>query len=163
MTTNSIHRPLSVRSTPVTLLNDSIKRKNKSLGEWLKQTLYNRNAASTPMLHHQQRDHFDEEEEDWSGGEYYHTFNKRPKLRNYVLDHHPSSKPSLLSRWHESFNKTESDRSRRNYNSIQKGGGNGMRGNYGGGGGGGYTSDEEDAPLLLLKKQKRSSRNKKNW
>lgn len=163
MTASGIHRPISVRSTPAS--HDSKRRNgNRGLGEWLKQALYNRNSQ-----HH--NNNLDDEEEDWSDSDY----NRRPRLRNNVKDHpshQNSNKSSILSRWHDSFNKSISSdkntsrRPKRTSPPIQNsamqqayyyGGTNG-----GINGAGGYTSDDEDAPLLM-RRQKRIPRNKKNW
>lgn len=178
-----IHRPLSVRSTPVTLLHDSSKKKNGSghsgIGDWFKHALSrnsNNQSHSTPTTHFHSLDEEDEEE-GWSGYEY----NRRPKLRSQIKDHrtHKNSTTSLLSRWHDSFRSTTanttSDKNsntkkyRRTYPPMQKIGSQpqslyytngGTNGHHSmGNGTGGYTSDEEDAPLLWRRQQqKRMSR-----
>lgn len=187
-----IHRPLSVRSTPVTLLHDSSKKKNGSghsgIGDWFKHALSrnsNNQSHSTPTTHFHSLDEEDEEE-GWSGYEY----NRRPKLRSQIKDHrtHKNSTTSLLSRWHDSFRSTTanttSDKNsntkkyRRTYPPMQKIGSQpqslyytngGTNGHHSmGNGTGGYTSDEEDAPLLWRRQQqKRMSRSgsgkKQTW
>ncbi|CAO3630694.1 unnamed protein product [Mucor hiemalis] len=170
-----IHRPLSVRSTPVTLLND-LKKKNshQGIGDWLKYVLSRNNANNSAPF--QSLDE-EEEEEGWSG----HEYNRRPKLRSQIKDHQThknSSTSSLLSRWHDSFRSTSSDKNgstkkyRRTYPPMQKIGSQpqalyythgGTNGHLMGNGTGGYTSDEEDAPLLSRRQQqKRLSRSSKN-
>lgn len=163
LTGSGIHRPVSVRSTSAS--HDSKRMNgNKGLGEWLKQTLYNRNSQHHPI-------NLDDEEEEWSDSDY----SRRPRLRNNINDrpsHQKSNQSGILRRWHDSFNKSvssdknSSKRSRRTYPPIQTpamqqtyyyGGTNG-----GINGAGGYTSDEEDAPLLM-RRQKRIPRSKKNW
>ncbi|KAF1802525.1 hypothetical protein FB192DRAFT_1378493 [Mucor lusitanicus] len=152
-----IHRPLSVRSTPASLL-DSKKRSRKGFGEWLRQTLYNK-PPQPPV---------DEEEEDpfWSSGEQQQqSQQRRPKLRNHVKDHQQqqSNKSSLLNLWHDSFNKKYANplskkSSAKKYYSSQKHSppyiGHGNRN-------GGYTSDDEEAPLLLRRQKRSFSKPKK--
>ncbi|KAL9558191.1 hypothetical protein MBANPS3_001011 [Mucor bainieri] len=157
--TPGIHRPLSVRSTPASLL-DSKKRSGKGFGEWLRQTLYNK-PPQPPV---------DEEEEDlfWSSGEqqqHPQSQQRRPKLRNHVKDHQQqqSNKSSLLNLWHDSFNKKYANplskkSSAKKYYATQKHSppylGQGNRN-------GGYTSDDEEAPLLLRRQKRSFSKPKK--
>lgn len=151
-----IHRPLSVRSTPASLLDS---KKRKGFGEWLRQTLYNK--PPQPAV--------DEEEEDlfWSSGEQQQSQQRRPKLRNHVKDlqQQQSNKSSLLNLWHDSFNKKYANplskkSSTRKYYSTQKHSppylGHTNRN-------GGYTSDDEEAPLLSRRQKRSFSKPKKTW
>ncbi|KAI8077595.1 hypothetical protein BDF21DRAFT_400031 [Thamnidium elegans] len=163
MSSSGMHRPLSVRSTPGSLLYES-KRRNGGLGEWLKQAFYLKNSQqhsqNIPTLEEE------EDEDEWSGSEY----SRRPKLRNNVKDYQSPQKPnksSILTRWHDSFNKSissDKNKARRVYptqnNTL-------YQPHYYGNlnerahSTCGYTSDEEDAPLLP-RRQKRAPRNRKN-
>lgn len=159
-----MHRPLSVRSTPGSLLYDS-KRRDGGLGEWLKQAFYLKNSKQ----HTQRIPTLEEEDDDeeWSGNEY----SRRPMLRNNVKDYQSPRKPnksSILTRWHDSFHKSiSSDKSKADrvyptqnntlhhpyyYGNLNER----ARSTCG------YTSDEEDAPLLP-RRQKRMPRNRTNW
>ncbi|CAO3654652.1 unnamed protein product [Mucor fragilis] len=151
-----IHRPLSVRSTPASLL-DSKKRPRKGFGEWLRQTLYNK-PPQTPV---------DEEEEDlfWSSGEQQQSQQRRPKLRSHVKDHQQqqSNRSSLLNLWHDSFNKKYTNplskkSSTKKYYSTQKHSPPYITHSNRNGG---YTSDDEEAPLLLRRQKRSFSKPKK--
>ena len=135
-----MHRPLSVRSTP-----PFDKKRKSAVGDWFRYAL----AAKKEQV-------VDEEEEDWSGGEY----NRRPKLRNTVKEHKPhqnSTASSILSRWHQRLERSlSSSKSNRVYPPMQQKTSSQtpyyMNNTHG------YTSDEEDAPLLSRRQQKRMPR-----
>ncbi|KAI9474125.1 MAG: hypothetical protein EXX96DRAFT_652831 [Benjaminiella poitrasii] len=175
-TPNGIHRPLSIRSTPGSLLHDyyypSNRRKkllfeNKKGGgfrEWLRKTLYKK--ISTQQYHRPSSLLDAEEEEDIcsSGGEQHHhqQLQQRPKLRSHVKDHH-EPKSSLLTLWKDGFlsqqesqkNSSAAHYQQQPYYYYNQSGRllGGAHGNNGGGGG--YTSDDEDVPLLYNRRQQK--------
>ncbi|KAG1048556.1 hypothetical protein G6F46_004699 [Rhizopus delemar] len=139
---SSMHRPLSVRSTPSTLFHESrptrIPTHSNTIGEWLKRTLSRQNHR--PPLVEQEEEDADEEEDE----NYY----RRPKLRSTVKDHFTNlDKKGILSRMQDSFSKRNTYPPMQYYADL----------------GGGYTSDDEDAPLLRTRLQKRSKPVKKSY
>ncbi|CEP18963.1 hypothetical protein [Parasitella parasitica] len=152
LNTSGMHRPLSVRSTPASLL-DWKKRSGRGFGDWLRQTLYKKPAQRI----------VDEEEEDlvWSGSESQQQ-QRRPKLRNHVKDHQQQpNRSSLLNLWNDSFNTNylspSSAAPKKKYYSTQN-----HASSYIGQANrnGGYTSDDEAAPLISTRRQKRPPFNK---
>ncbi|KAI9357175.1 hypothetical protein BD770DRAFT_420182 [Pilaira anomala] len=164
ISTSNMHRPLSVRSTPGSLLYDLKRRQGPGgLGEWLKQAFYLKNSKIQQPIHT-----LDEEEDEWSSSEY----SRRPKLRNNVIKNYESThqKPdkfSILTRWHDTFVASSHDKinTKKRLPPIQQQNNSQKHPTYHYGSGihhsCGYTSDEEDAPLLL-RRHKRIPRNKKN-